>query len=781
MHKESGKANGLTWDKLEKVWYKSMHMGLSAKSKFEDVRRCVVWAAMKLGFFDSEIAIIKAAFDEVGIKAQEANFGTIYGTVTEISPDKKYIKGVKVSVSEKSFDHGVLLSNVIKEYTTTPIGRYYFQLEAGNYHISFDKDGYMPESRDVSIKSSEDIKLDIKLRHIASASFTGIVLDISGDVPIEGVKVRISSGDSMTITTITNANGQYLFAPGEIDNGNYTIELSKEGYNTSSHDIVVNGTTSQDFYMTQIAASSISGVIRYSSDDVPIAGVTVTIISAKGIIKGKTTTNANGEYSFKLGNNEDGDYTIELSKYGYETSSFNVTIKNNVINKDAYMTAKSKEVEIIDENIPLDAKHFPDPYFRLSIKNFDVNKDNNLSSEEIQQVTKLFISGLAESAQGIEYFTAVQELHCTGTSLTSLDLSGFTALQKLYVGGSQYSKNALTMLDVSGCTALQVLDCTSNKLTTLNLNGCTALQYLYCSNNKLTSLDLSDCNLLQDLSCHMNQLTSLNLSNHLALQRILCMDNELTTLDVSNCTSLQVLSCGNNQLVSLQTLSCEECKLTTLDLSGFTNLQYLYCFKNQLMNLKLTGCTSLQKIRCYTNRLTNLDVSSCSSLNELRCSDNQLTELNISSNVTLTCDSYVTVHRYTSSINNANVVINDNYIIVAKLPEFQAEHEDEYSFDVSLDVEVPAGSTLNFVVSSEDLFGVFFDDDGEELKMPTTESLTHVRVSANFEAGKTYKPVITAQAQGDNDESSNGGCNEGLIGVISLLVILIMKRLRVIS
>ena len=116
MHKDNNENYGLTWNELGDVWYKSIHMRLSATSGYKDVRRCVVWAAQEvfadLDFETSskKLAVIKAAFKEVGIEGQEENYGTIYGTVTEMSRDRKIpVDVVQVTAYEKRLVGGEIV------------------------------------------------------------------------------------------------------------------------------------------------------------------------------------------------------------------------------------------------------------------------------------------------------------------------------------------------------------------------------------------------------------------------------------------------------------------------------------------------------------------------------------------------------------------------------------------------------------------------------------------------------------------------------------------------
>ena len=75
--------------------------------------------------------------------------------------------------------------------------------------------------------------------------------------------------------------------------------------------------------------------------------------------------------------------------------------------------------------VEINATNFPDEKFRAYVKdNFDTNKNNFLSEEEIAKVTKIDVNGKdIYNLIGIERFTALTELRCHNNGLTSLDLS----------------------------------------------------------------------------------------------------------------------------------------------------------------------------------------------------------------------------------------------------------------------------------------------------------------------------------------------------------------------
>ena len=153
-----------------------------------------------------------------------------------------------------------------------------------------------------------------------------------------------------------------------------------------------------------------------------------------------------------------------------------------------------------DGSITISTRNFPDDAFRTFVANYDTDKNNLLSPEELATVTKMECRDLGiADLTGIAYFTALEELNCTDNRLTKLDVSQNTALKKLYCG-----KNQLTSLNVSANTELKKLYCFKNRLAALDVSKNTELNTLNCSRNQLTSLNLSANTKLTDLDTEDN-------------------------------------------------------------------------------------------------------------------------------------------------------------------------------------------------------------------------------------------------------------------------------------
>ena len=292
-----------------------------------------------------------------------------------------------------------------------------------------------------------------------------------------------------------------------------------------------------------------------------------------------------------------------------------------------------------ETGVAINETNFPDANFRTVVKEYDTDKDENLSRAEIEAVKeiKCYYKDI-RSLTGIEYFTALQTLKCYSNQLTSLDISGNTALKSL-----DCAKNQLAALDVSQNTALESLDCADNQLTTLDVSRNTALKSLDCAKNQLTTLDVSQNTALESFNCADNQVTSLDISQNTALEYLICASNKLTALNVSGNATLKFLNCESNELTALDvnrntalnTLNCLNNRLTSLNVSLNLNLQDLNCARNQLSALDVQKNTALKSLYCGYNQLAVLDVGQNGLLESLSCNNNLLTSLNVSQNTRL--------------------------------------------------------------------------------------------------------------------------------------------------
>jgi len=187
------------------------------------------------------------------------------------------------------------------------------------------------------------------------------------------------------------------------------------------------------------------------------------------------------------------------------------------------------------------------------------------------------------------------------------------------------NRGITNLTGIEDFSALKNLDCSGNLLINIDVRPLSNLQILWCFENQIINLNVDQNISLTALRCENNKLTSLNLSNNINLVDLACEQNKITTIDVSNSVSLNRFQCGNNLL-------------NTLDVSANVNLSYLSCEQNQLTSLNLLSNNQLSLLNCFNNQITELDLTRNPNLTDVNCSTNQLCLLNLnnSSNSTIT-------------------------------------------------------------------------------------------------------------------------------------------------
>ena len=235
------------------------------------------------------------------------------------------------------------------------------------------------------------------------------------------------------------------------------------------------------------------------------------------------------------------------SRYGCSVRGLRpgVTELTAITNKNRSDSIRIEVVEL--EALPIDEAHFPDPAFReyicaqywYSIQEMGVNVISRKEAEDLVRMDTcideidgnvtwhyLYDSGI-KSLKGIEYFTGLTFLNCSGNQLTQLDISKNTKLEVLFCYDNQ-----LTSLDVSHCPNLYSLDFRDNMISDIDMSGCPVIRALYCTNNRLSELDVSHNPGLSDLYCEANSINYLDISS--ASELIECFENGKRTYHTIN-------------------------------------------------------------------------------------------------------------------------------------------------------------------------------------------------------------------------------------------------------
>ncbi|MCO6024569.1 carboxypeptidase regulatory-like domain-containing protein [Prevotella cerevisiae] len=153
--------------------------------------------------------------------------------------------------------------------------------------------------------------------HYGIGTITGIITD-DYNAPLAGVAVQV---DSTNIKSTTDSKGQYTLT--NVDMGKHILHFTKENYQTMGVTVTPasysNKLAQVDASMAY-AAGKISGIVLDAKhDNVPLAGVTVSIGGSQSV-----TTGADG--SFLIGSLPLDIYTITLTKSEYATITRNISI-----------------------------------------------------------------------------------------------------------------------------------------------------------------------------------------------------------------------------------------------------------------------------------------------------------------------------------------------------------------------------------------------------------------------------------------------------------------------
>ena len=249
--------------------------------------------------------------------------------------------------------------------------------------------------------------------------------------------------------------------------------------------------------------------------------------------------------------------------------------------------------------------YFPDPNFRAAVNShfyFNPPRDT-ITEREAARLNALVINdNNITDLTGIEYFTEIESLSCTGNQITAMDLSKNTKLKTLDCSG-----NNLTALDLSQNTALEVIWCNNNQLTSINLGEKTVLEEFQCNGNQLTALDVSKAPALKTFWCGENRLAALDVSKNVFLEKLGCGGNLLTVLDVSKNPLLTEIGGGVNS--DHDSLDFE---LIIGNMNGHRYLdkdrdRYLYEYNLSVQNLASTDKATLDYYRQPSYRIESDD------------------------------------------------------------------------------------------------------------------------------------------------------------------------------
>ena len=300
----------------------------------------------------------------------------------------------------------------------------------------------------------------------------------------------------------------------------------------------------------------------------------------------------------------------------------------------------------------------PDTAFERRLINLGIDTDlilnGQLSNSNAQGVLMLDVSNAGiRDLTGIQAFTGLRHLNCSGNDLRELEVTGLAFLLTLqcsfndslhHLGADSLpvvtqiraEQTAIDTLVLRANPRLNRLFINRAKANWLDVSGCTALRFLYANNNQTTHLQTAQLpSSLEHFEADSGQLQLLQIQLP-NLERLYVSHNALTELDVSALPQLDWLTCDHNPLTTLtvpssslvRRIGCSHTLLDTLVVSGTTRLQELNCAYSQLEHLDIRQCPNLQVVYTEHNQLAQLDLFQLPLLYQLDCGNNVLQTLN---------------------------------------------------------------------------------------------------------------------------------------------------------
>ena len=302
-------------------------------------------------------------------------------------------------------------------------------------------------------------------------------------------------------------------------------------------------------------------------------------------------------------------------------------IWGDVANADATYTftaSTDKDYRAVFEKdaptgIAINATNFPDENFRNFLLAQDYGKDAILTNEEIAAVTRIDVrnKGIADLT-GIEHFTVLTNLLCTGNQLTSLDVSANTELTEL-----ECSENKLTELNVSQNKKLTSLWCDANQIKGEKMLALVESLPTVTSGNfgVIDTKNSNEGNVCTKSQVAIAKSKGWKVSDYNGGKQQYYEGSDDTTGIEINATNFpdekfrnfvkgDTIDTDRNGYLS----DAEIAEVTVMavfkgeikDLTGigfFTELTYLDCCYNQLTKLDMSKNTKLVKLFCFGNQI----------------------------------------------------------------------------------------------------------------------------------------------------------------------------------
>lgn len=195
-------------------------------------------------------------------------------------------------------------------------------LDLATYSVTATKEGFVQYISPVNIRLTDDrFERTLNIQMIPLGSLNGTVTNRHSNESIPGVNISLTEAVTNTVTITSNTEGFYSFD--QLKAGVYSLRALKDGYKLLEQSVTIIDGNNTPFDLSLTPFPSISGTILDITDDSPLNQVTVALT---GESAGDLLTDDNGE--FKFPNLGEGEYTLIITKDGFESIQEPVTLRD---------------------------------------------------------------------------------------------------------------------------------------------------------------------------------------------------------------------------------------------------------------------------------------------------------------------------------------------------------------------------------------------------------------------------------------------------------------------
>lgn len=274
-----------------------------------------------------------------------------------------------------------------------------------------------------------------------------------------------------------------------------------------------------------------------------------------------------------------------------------------------------------------------DSKLKTELLKYDINKDGELSKNEMQNIRELRIT----------------------------DNKGITDLT-----GLEYATN------------MEGIDFMDNKITNISpLANLKSLKYLVIMNANISDISpLASLTSINNLSLYNNNITDISaLANLKSLKYLTISDNNVSDIStLANLTFLESLWLDNNQitdissianLINLEDLRADSNKISDIScLKNLRNIKYLFLGDNNITDISVvSNLNNLVKLEMSDNKIKNINsIANLANLIDLGFSNNQITDISCIPADRIINSVIIYAPNVTSDLEEIGVCIDNNYI-----------------------------------------------------------------------------------------------------------------------